>query len=51
MQRMSLRVGKGMFVPQSLAINTHQSAINEVTNFLERKKRKKESKVIKYKRS
>lgn len=51
MQRMSLRVGKGMFVPQSLAINTHQSAISEVTNFLERKKRKKESKVIKYKRS
>ena len=49
MQRMSLGVGKGMFVPQSSAINTHQSTIYEVTNFLERKKKKKESKVIKYK--
>ena len=44
MQRMSLGVREGMLIPQSSAINTHQSVINEVTNFLERKKSTKNSK-------
>ena len=40
MQRMSLGVGKGMFAPQSWAINTHQSAINKGRNFRKEKGKK-----------